>query len=68
MHTIPAPRLNFDATMVGQLACPACQGDLSLEEAGLRCTSCGRVYPIVNGVPVLIAERAEPALDRDRPA
>jgi hypothetical protein len=60
--------LNFDATSIGQIACPACRGDLRLEEAALGCAGCGRVYPIVDGIPVLIAERTEPALDRDRPA
>jgi hypothetical protein len=43
----------------GQLACPACLDALRLEEGLLVCTGCGRAYPIVDGIPVLIAERAE---------
>jgi uncharacterized protein YbaR (Trm112 family) len=49
----------FDPTVLDQLACPACQGDLRLEEARLVCASCSRAYPIVDGIPVLIAGREE---------
>jgi uncharacterized protein YbaR (Trm112 family) len=37
------------------LACPACIGGLTLDAGKLVCTKCGRVYPIVDGIPVLIA-------------
>ncbi len=53
-----SPR-QFDASVLGQLACPACAGDLHLEPAHLVCASCRRAYPIVDGIPALIAERAE---------
>jgi len=49
----------FDPAVLSQLACPACLGGLRLEGARLVCASCGRVYPVVDGIPVLIAERAE---------
>jgi uncharacterized protein YbaR (Trm112 family) len=45
----------FDSTVVNQLACPACLGELRLEETRLLCASCRRAYPIVDGIPVLIA-------------
>jgi uncharacterized protein YbaR (Trm112 family) len=32
---------------------------LCLDEARLVCAGCGRGYPIVDGIPVLIAGRAE---------
>jgi uncharacterized protein YbaR (Trm112 family) len=48
----------FDPTVLAQLACPACLGDLRLKEARLVCAGCGRAYPIVDGIPVLIVERA----------
>jgi uncharacterized protein YbaR (Trm112 family) len=41
------------------LACPACFGSLRLGETSVACTTCGRIYPIVDGIPVLIIERAE---------
>jgi uncharacterized protein YbaR (Trm112 family) len=49
----------FDPTVLDRLACPACLGDLRLEEARLVCASCCRAYPIVDGIPVLIAGREE---------
>jgi uncharacterized protein YbaR (Trm112 family) len=42
-----------------QLACPACLGGLRLEEGRLVCGECRQVYPIVDGIPALIAGRAE---------
>jgi hypothetical protein len=52
-------RLGFDVTAVAGIACPACYGDLRADAAWLECAGCGRRYPIVDGIPVLIAERAE---------
>jgi uncharacterized protein YbaR (Trm112 family) len=49
----------FDPAVLDQLACPACLGELRLDEARLLCASCGRAYPIVGGIPVLIAGREE---------
>ncbi len=53
-----SPELAFDPAILAQLACPACRGDLSLEASHLDCEACGRSYPIVDGIPVLIAEPA----------
>jgi uncharacterized protein YbaR (Trm112 family) len=41
-----------------QLACPVCFQPLRLEETRVVCAGCGRAYPVVDGIPVLIAERA----------
>ena len=51
--------LQFDNSVARELACPACYGDLRAETARLICIACGRAYPIVDGIPVLIVERAE---------
>jgi hypothetical protein len=56
------PPFPFDTTVLDQLACPACLGELRLDEMRLVCPACGRAYPIVDGIPVLIAERAEPGV------
>jgi uncharacterized protein YbaR (Trm112 family) len=45
----------FDETVLGQLACPACLGALDVNGARLVCAGCGRAYPVVDGIPVLIA-------------
>jgi uncharacterized protein YbaR (Trm112 family) len=55
----PSRHVPLDAALLGLLACPACQGALSIDEQRLVCAGCGRGYPIVDGIPVLIAERAQ---------
>jgi uncharacterized protein YbaR (Trm112 family) len=47
------------AELRGTLACPACEGELRLETDRVVCARCGRAYPIVDGIPVLIAGRDE---------
>jgi hypothetical protein len=47
------------ASVLDQLACPACFAGLHLDGPQLRCDGCGRIYPIVDGIPVLIADQAE---------
>jgi hypothetical protein len=49
----------FDPIVLQQLACPACLGGLSLVGERLLCAVCGSVFPIVDGIPVLIAERGK---------
>jgi uncharacterized protein YbaR (Trm112 family) len=41
------------------LACPACHGELRPGGEKFVCARCGRSYPVVEGIPVLIVERAE---------
>jgi hypothetical protein len=53
------PDLQFDNSVISQLACPACVGDLRLDASHLRCVVCSRAYPVVDGIPVLIVDRAE---------
>jgi uncharacterized protein YbaR (Trm112 family) len=48
----------FDESVAGLLACPACLSPLCAEESRLVCTACGHAYPVVDGIPVLIADRA----------
>ncbi|HET7105059.1 MAG TPA: Trm112 family protein [Terracidiphilus sp.] len=43
----------------GLLACPACLGALRDGEEQMVCPGCGRAYPVVDGIPVLIIERAK---------
>ena len=47
----------FDPSQVSLLACPACLGDLRLDEGSLVCAGCGRAYPIVDGIPALVLGR-----------
>ena len=46
------------AAVLEQLACPVCLTSMRLEGSSLLCSGCGRIYPIVDGIPVLIADPA----------
>jgi hypothetical protein len=41
-----------------RIVCPVCHQPLQLEAAVLQCQGCGRRYPVVDGIPVLLADRA----------
>ncbi|MFQ5952729.1 MAG: Trm112 family protein [Candidatus Omnitrophota bacterium] len=47
------------------LACPACKADVKLEGDKIICTSCGRRYPIRDGIPVMLVEEAEAPEKKD---
>ncbi len=42
------------------IACPVCKDDFLREGDQLTCKGCGRVYPIVNGTPVLLPDGSVP--------
>jgi uncharacterized protein YbaR (Trm112 family) len=43
------------------LACPKCKRDVGLDEkkGGLICDRCGLLYPIRDGIPVMLADEAK---------
>jgi uncharacterized protein len=54
------PSHPFDTRQLEQFACPVCRGALQLEDGGrtILCADCRRVYPLLDGIPVLIPDRA----------
>jgi len=44
------------------LACPKCKGDVHLQEGkgGIVCEACRLVYPVRDGIPVMLIDEAEP--------
>ncbi len=53
----------LDPRLLEILCCPACKGDLDLRKEGeaerdLKCTACGLVYPIEDGIPVMLVDAA----------
>lgn len=49
----------MDKELLDILACPACKGDVQLDNEKIVCQGCGLKYPIKNGIPVLLVEEAE---------
>jgi len=45
----------FDAELLRLLACPVCHGDLTEGASSLDCARCAKSYPVVDGIPHLIA-------------
>lgn len=45
------------------LACPKCKGNIKLteKEDGLLCEKCRVIYPIRDGIPVMLIDEAIPA-------
>jgi len=55
--------MTLDRQLLEIIRCPACRGTLAERRAEedldeLTCTGCGAVYPIRNGVPVLLVDEA----------
>lgn len=52
----------IDPRLLEILVCPACHGEIRELEAdrGLECRSCGRVYPVRDGIPAMLVEEAGP--------
>ncbi len=40
------------------LACPVCKKPVHVQEDGLICRSCGKAYPVKDGIPVLLIDEA----------
>ncbi|MCL1077580.1 Trm112 family protein [Parashewanella spongiae] len=51
----------FDNKLLEIIACPVCKGKLDYEKENqkLICKADKLAYPITEGIPVLLAERAE---------
>jgi len=43
------------------LACPVCRADLryTQDKKNLICVKCGKKYPIMQGIPILLAQKDE---------
>ena len=52
----------IDPRLLEILICPACHGDVREIDsgAGLECGACGRVYPVRDGIPVMLVDEGIP--------
>lgn len=49
----------IDPDLLALLVCPVDHGELTEEPGHLVCSVCGRRYPVVDGIPVMLADEAE---------
>lgn len=51
----------LDARVLEILCCPSCRGTVRElpGDGGLECVSCRRIYPILDGIPVMLIEAAK---------
>jgi uncharacterized protein YbaR (Trm112 family) len=54
----PAHKPALQQSDLKWLVCPVCHESLALDAPLVRCDGCDRRYPIVDGIPVLLADRA----------
>jgi uncharacterized protein YbaR (Trm112 family) len=52
--------MGISKELLGILACPKCKGDIRLTEMedGLVCDACKLLYPIRDGIPVMLIDEA----------
>ncbi|MFQ5441399.1 MAG: Trm112 family protein [Thermodesulfobacteriota bacterium] len=50
----------IDKELLEILACPKCKGEIALSERGdgIVCQACRLVYPIKDGIPVMLIDEA----------
>jgi hypothetical protein len=58
-YTVDMMVEGLSAEALAMLACPVCHGTLHAEGTGIRCAACGRLYPMEDGIPILLADRAQ---------
>ena len=54
-----APPQELDEDFLSLLACPVCKTSVTRDGDRLICGTCGRRYPIRDGIPVMLVEEAE---------
>lgn len=56
----------IDEILIQILRCPQCHGDLIEDEAreGLRCDRCKLVYPVRDGIPIMMVDDARKLEDK----
>ena len=52
--------MSIDPRLLELLVCPACQAEIEpvQDGQGLECRGCGRVYPVRDGIPIMLVDEA----------
>jgi len=48
----------MDEQLLSILVCPACHTPVERADSELLCRTCGRLYPIRGGIPIMLLEEA----------
>lgn len=48
----------IDKNLLEILACPFCHGDVKEKEGSIVCLKCGRIYPVIDDIPVMLVDEA----------
>ena len=48
----------IDKELLDILACPVCKCGIEYKDDKILCHQCRRIYPVENGIPVMLIERA----------
>ena len=48
-----------DKKLLEIMACPACKGPVFEDNGKIVCRSCGRKYPVKDGIPIMLIDEAE---------
>lgn len=59
----------LDPKLLEILVCPVCHDPVGVnaDETGLQCDACGRLYPVRDGIPIMLPEEARSAGDGGSP-
>jgi uncharacterized protein YbaR (Trm112 family) len=49
----------ISSDLLNILTCPGCGSALREKDGGLQCTECKNLYPVEDGIPVLLVDRAK---------
>ncbi len=49
----------ISSDLLNIIVCPGCGSALREKDGGLQCTECKNVYPVEDGIPVLLVDRAK---------
>lgn len=49
----------IDRELLKILVCPACKEEVKLENEKIVCIRCKRIYPIKDGIPIMLTDEAE---------